>query len=557
MMKHLLVAAVCTALFAAPAGAQDLQELLNRPLPGGEAGGLARADERGAPTGPREGGGFRLDAKERLEFHARDMHVREVFQQLRMLTRRNIVVSAEVEAVFSGDLYDMDFEQALDAICLSTGLVATPRDGYLFIEKAMMDTRVFTLRYARASDVIQMIDPLLEEGEKAGATQVAKQGVESSAEVAGGDDYAHEEVLFVRAMPRNLEHIEQLIREVDAEPLQVLIEAVIMTADMIDSHEHGVNVSVLSGIDFVTAGTTVDGAEIVQPPFSPGALDEGFTRGQTNLANNTAAGGLNFGFVRGSVSAFLRALDQITNTTVLANPKILALNKQRGEVLLGRRDGYLTTTVTQTSATQTIEYIETGTRLIFRPFIGEDGMIRLEIHPEDSEGGINEDGLPFKETAEITTNVLVRSGQTVLIGGLFREKTEQVESKVPVLGDLPLIRHAFRSVSDLVSKEEIIILLTPRIIDARDYGIDPEVSAPHAEKIVVPELRELYLRLAKALALQGNVGSARWLLEHGADGTEADPSVLAEVREWLVPDFAAQTTDRRFVEDLLREEAQR
>ena len=51
-----------------------------------------------------------------------------------------------------------------------------------------------------------------------------------------------------------------------------------------------------------------------------------------------------------------------------------------------------------------LEYIETGTRLIFRPFIGEDGMIRLEIHPEDSEGGLNDEGLPFKETAELTTN---------------------------------------------------------------------------------------------------------------------------------------------------------
>jgi type II secretory pathway component GspD/PulD (secretin) len=552
MMHHLHVAATLFALTAAPLEAQDLQELLERPLPGSETASLARADARGAPQ-PASNSGFRYDAREKLEFHARDMHVRDVFQQLRLLTRRNIVVASDVDATFSGDLYDMEFEQALDAVCLSTGLVATPRDGYLFIENAMMDTRVFTLRYARAADVIEMISPLLEEGEKAGASQVSKQGVQSSAELAGGDDYAHEEVLFVRAMPRNLEHIAGLIAEVDGEPQQVLIEAVILTADMLNSHEHGVNVSALGSISFTEAGTSVEGAEIVQPPFGPTAMEEGFSRGQSNVGNGLAPGGLNFGFVRGNVAAFLRALDQVTETTVLANPKILALNKQRGEVLLGRRDGYLTTTVTQTSSTQTIEYIETGTRLIFRPFVGDDEMIRLEIHPEDSEGGINEEGLPFKETAEITTNVLLRSGQTVFIGGLFREKTEQVERKVPVLGDLPLVRHAFRSVSDLVSREEIIILLTPRIIDPDSYGIDPEPAA-HAERIVVPQLRDLYLRLAKALALEGKSGSARWLLEHGAEGADSDPSVEGEVRDWLVPDYAARTVDRRFAEDLIRED---
>ena len=65
------------------------------------------------------------------------------------------------DAKFSGDLYDMDFEQAMEAICLSTGLTSTQRDGYLFVEKADMDTRVFTLRYARAEDVKTMIEPLL------------------------------------------------------------------------------------------------------------------------------------------------------------------------------------------------------------------------------------------------------------------------------------------------------------------------------------------------------------------------------------------------------------
>lgn len=546
-------------LLASPAAAQDLQDLLNRPLSGESQAGatLASVDQAGRPRIANQAQGFRFDAKEKLEFHARDMEVREVFQQLRLLTRRNIVVAADVDATFSGDLFDMDFGQALDAVCLSTGLASTERDGYLFIEKTAMDTRVFTLRYARAADVMQMITPLLEEGEKAGATQIAKQGVASSAELAGGDDYAHDDVLMVRAMPRKMEIIDELVREIDGEPQQVLIEAVIMTADMIDGHEHGVNVSGLIGTDFLEAGTSLVDDNLVTPPFGPDALSDGVATGSTGVADALSTGGINFGFVKGSVSAFIRALDLTTETTVLANPKILALNKQRGEVLLGRRDGYLTTTVTQTSTLQRIEYIETGTRLIFRPFVGENGMIRLEIHPEDSEGGINDEGLPFKETAEITTNILLRSGQTVFIGGLFREKRETVESKVPVLGDLPLIRHLFRSEREVVVKEEIIILLTPHIIDAGNYGLDPQKGEMEPERIVVPELRALYERLAKTLVLEGDSGSAMWLLEHGAAGSEAEPAMQAAMRRWLVPDFAAAAMDDRFSEELLIEESMR
>src|SRR5690606_23945551 len=106
-------------------------------------------------------------------------------------------------------------------------------------------------------------------------------------------------------------------------------------------------------------------------------------------------GGLKVGFISSDVSVFVSALESITDTTVLANPKVLALNKQKGEVLVGREDGYLTTTVTESAAVQTVEFLKTGTRLIFRPYIGNDGYIRMEIHPEDSSGGLADGNLPF------------------------------------------------------------------------------------------------------------------------------------------------------------------
>src|SRR5204862_2562393 len=109
--------------------------------------------------------------------------------------------------------------------------------------------------------------------------------------------------------------------------------------------------------------------------------------GTGNAFSSPIVGGLKVGFVTNSVSMFLSALETVTDTTVLANPKVLALNKQQGEVIVGRKDGYLTTTVTESATVQTVDFLDTGTRLIFRPCIGADGYIRMEIHSEDSRGG--------------------------------------------------------------------------------------------------------------------------------------------------------------------------
>jgi type IV pilus assembly protein PilQ len=161
---------------------------------------------------------------------------------------------------------------------------------------------------------------------------------------------------------------------------------------------------------------------------------------------------------------FLAALEQVTDTTILANPKVLALNKQQGEVFVGNEDGYYTTITTETTTSQTVESLKTGTRLIFRPYISGDGYIRMEVHPEDSAGEVKANGLPSKSTTEVSSNVMVKDGHTIVIGGLFRESSSVGRSQVPLLGNLPIIGRAFRSQRDHTVREEVIVLLTPHIV---------------------------------------------------------------------------------------------
>ena len=210
-------------------------------------------------------------------------------------------------------------------------------------------------------------------------------------------------------------------------------------------------------------------------------------------------------------------MESVSDVTVMANPKLLVVNKQRGEVMIGNRDGYLTTTVTETVATQTVQFLETGTRLIVRPFIGKNGYIRMEIHPEDSSGSVEQVGnsvLPSETTTEVTSNVLVRDGHTIVIGGLFREQTTNGRSQVPLLGNIPYAGALFRRTTDQTGREEVIVCITPRIIKQEEDEATSEEVKEDMERIRVGRRKGMRWwgrsRLAQA--------HMRWAKQHLRDG---------------------------------------
>jgi type IV pilus assembly protein PilQ len=174
----------------------------------------------------------------------------------------------------------------------------------------------------------------------------------------------------------------------------------------------------------------------------------------------------------GDASVFLRALDSVQDTVILARPRLMALNRQRAQVLVGERLAYLSTTSTDTTTTQTVQYLDTGVKLMFRPFISNDGSIRMEIYPSVSQATRKEIGttaggvvkVPDEFTNEITTNVRIRDGETLVLGGLFQEQTHIANSQVPFLGDLPLLGAAFQGYDNTVERREIIFLITPTIV---------------------------------------------------------------------------------------------
>ena len=556
-------------LLAAPAAAQPAPQTAPQP---GDTHALLAAPlpQDGPPPGSTVATAFALGPGDRLDFHARSLDVADVFAELRRLVRRNIVVDPAVSARFTGDLYDLTVDELIAAICRSSGLVARHDAAYVYIEPDRPETRVYELIHARADDVVALVRPLLSPSGQLSATPASQRGIVSSQDEAGGDDYASTDLVIVRDFHSNLEAIDAIVATIDGQPKQVLIEATILSVSLEEGMQFGVEFTALIEQDFADGDfTSTDGTDLIPGGFSGDQLDEGLGNASTNTLGNFLSGGLSIGYLNDGVAVFVRALQAQTDATVLANPRVVTLNKQRGEVLLGRRDGYRTTTTTQTSTTENIEFLETGTRLIFRPFLMGEGLVRLEIHPEDSNGGLNQDGLPFKETAEVTTNVMVHTGQTVVIGGLFRDKRRTIEKKVPVLGDIPWIGQLFKSQDDLSKREEIIVVLTPRILGADDVSAlavqpddplaDPaaassDLSHPQPSSLDGERIADAYMSLSVSLIQRGDYGSASLVLS-SLGAAQRDRSDVRELRRrvyglWL-PRSTSDEVDRRIRDELL------
>jgi general secretion pathway protein D len=187
------------------------------------------------------------------------------------------------------------------------------------------------------------------------------------------------------------------------------------------------------------------------------------TTGAVSNGFGTNSNGVKFGWVGGSTTGFIKALETLGETKVLAAPRLLVLNKQRAEVHLGDQLGYITSTQTQTSTTETVNFMPTGTQLRLRPFVSSDGMIRMEVHPERSSGALDGKGIPQTNAQQVTTNVMIPDGATIVIGGLIDTEVTHGWAGVPLLSRLPWIGYLFRDTTDETKKRELIVIITPHI----------------------------------------------------------------------------------------------
>ncbi|MGJ8635919.1 MAG: type II secretion system protein GspD [Phycisphaerales bacterium] len=608
-----LVVALCAGV-AAPAIAQDsgeesgafglLQAFAQQSADAAEEIGSVDDSVAGEPANAEEladtdisdmTGEVEVSEYDLVDLHVNNEDLGNILQLLSIQSQRNIISSNTVQATITADLYGVTFYEALDSILNVNGFGYIEKGNFIYVytreeleefERASRRpiSRILHLDYLNSADAAEFAKELLSESGSISTHAATEAFSISDGAPAGADTYASSASIVIHDFEEEVEEIMSLLQELDTKPAQILVESTILQTSLNEANAFGVDFALIKNLNFTDfvgtggplstidglisgAGQLVDGTDVNARNGT--SSDSG---GVTSSVGNTSGpAGLKAGLVNGDVAVFMRVLDEVTDVTIVSNPKILTLNRQPARVLVGTRVGYLNTTSTETATTQTVEFLEVGTELAVRPFVSKNGLIRLELRPQVSSFSLrtitDNTGasvtIPDEDTTEMTTNVMVRDGQTVVLGGLFTETTTATRRQVPVLGNIPLIGQAFRGNDDETRRSEIIFLITPSIVndtvltETGEMGSDFVEHARYgARKGLLPWSRERrvgqILIDARRLADEGQVEKALSKIDQALRLQPSSPDARA-MRTELTGEMRVAPT-RAMIQSILHRE---
>ena len=393
----------------------------------------------------------------KITLSIQDSDIRDVMQLLSREQRLNIFVADGVSGQVSINLYEMETTEAIDLIAESAGFAVEKRDGSFFVieredsgkyhQSDRMEVRVFRVQYASAADIETAIQDHLS---NYGSIKSLEDG----------------NLLIVEDMPAFMDNIEAIIDAIDREPRQIMIEAKILEISLTDNQSYGLNWAKLFDS---SDGSGSFGTQRLANPLSPGLFAQ---------------------FTNSNIELVLSALKERGRLRTISTPKLLAMEGQEAETLVGTNIGFRVTTTVNLVTTESIEFLETGIILKVIPSVDRRGRIMLDIHPEVSTGTVSDDGIPSKSTTQVSTRMLVPDGRTVFLGGLIKHSITNSREGVPGLGDIPIIGTLFSNDATNILSTEIIVLITPYIVDF-DNQVPEDTDILRVESIKAAIDREL------------------------------------------------------------------
>ena len=178
---------------------------------------------------------------------------------------------------------------------------------------------------------------------------------------------------------------------------------------------------------------------------------------------------------------YLNALASRSDANLISSPKIMALNNQSASLITGATLGYIVEKISPSNqgpvVAQEVQFLQTGVNFTFTPQITDDDNIKISLSPSIIDGEVVL-GVPQTKTTMANTTVLVHDGQTFIIGGLIKTQLDNIETKVPLLGDIPFIGNLFKKEALKEVKKELIIMVTPHIINGpMVHSMDKEIKS--------------------------------------------------------------------------------
>ncbi len=452
---------------------------------------------------------------EKLSLNFQDIKIRSVLQLIADFTELNLVTSDSVDGSITLRLQDVPWDQALELILKTKGLDKRQVGNVLMVapaaeiaererqeietqrqlqELAPLQTEFIRIRYANARELFKLFETDTDdEGEDSGA------GSTGSILSPRGRVVVDERTnaLLITDTAEKIEEFRRLIKNIDVPLRQVLVEARIVVAT--DTFDEQIGVQWGGGLAeesdpnnpdsrFGVTGsigslTTSQEDKVPTDVFSfvdrgngsegvlefPDANFVDFGIGETDFGQ---AASFALGYLNDDALLFaeLSAIAADGDAEIISQPKLVTGDKQEAEIKTGEEIPFLESS---SSGRTTVKFREAVLSLKVTPSITPDNRLILDLAiKQDSRSqsvvlGEGSSEIPIIDKNEINTQVLVDNGETIVLGGVFRESDVWQESKVPLLGDLPLLGNLFKRTSESKEKRELLIFITPRILADR------------------------------------------------------------------------------------------
>ena len=358
----------------------------------------------------------------KVYLNLKDAEIKSVLQIFARATGINIVTSDDVVGKVTVSFSGITPKDGLEAVLRTKGLDWFEDHGTIFVSTKKI-LRTYYLANAKPSDLQTTISSILPAGSV----------------VTANDNY---NVLVIQTTSDYLPRLEKLINELDVAPLQVMVEAELIEVDLTEGSALG-----------------IDSKYTQQSNINNSAQNTGMAGRSTD----TTAQGFYAQALSGNVEAFLSALTTKAGVNVIATPRLTAMNNKEATILIGSKLGYTTSIISQTSTTQVVNFLSVGTQLSITPNITKNGFILMKVAPKISDGSVV-NNQPTENTTETNNEVMVKDGQTFVIGGLTRNKDVQNDFGIPFIMDIPLIGTFFRRTVTTKEKRELLVFITPHIL---------------------------------------------------------------------------------------------
>ncbi|MCY6412430.1 type IV pilus secretin PilQ [Acinetobacter sp. VNH17] len=443
----------------------------------------------------------------KISLDFQDIEVRRVLQLLADFTGINMVAADTVQGNITLRLKDVPWDQALD-IVLKTKNLDKRRNGNVIwiapvselikaeeeeakaiaqsVKLSPLQTEYIQLSYAKAAD----IEKLITQGKNSNtnnnggssntnfSNDTLTGGLLSPRGTISVDPRTN--TLIINDTSQKIDQIRKMIDLLDVSVKQVMIEARIVSASTDFTKEMGVKWGVLSqGItnnsNLLVGGSDTTLWNLREPEKDSDLGGYKYTIERPDNLNvdlgavTPGASRIAFGLI--SLSDFmldleLSAVQADGYGEVISTPKVMTADKQSAKISSGTQIPYSSSTGSGANAVPKTEFIDATLTLDVTPSITPEGKVMMKLNiAKDSVGGSTPTGQLMINKNQIDTNILVDNGETVVLGGIFEQTNQNAQTKVPFLGDLPYIGRLFRRDSKTENKRELLIFVTPRIVN--------------------------------------------------------------------------------------------